>query len=421
MSLRTDPRGRELRGDVAIGARVGEVRLHRVVGDDREPVLVPATRRRSSTDDLHCGARLDPRRHERALRADVVLGALGRLEEARPVDAGVLHEHLRRELAAVAQAVLRLRDVVALDGELAVLDLRDALAELVVFRCISRARLRSSAKGTVVVAPSGSGSTMPCPEKRARLEDGDRTALEQAAGLVGEARHAKRVRLRVGHAAVGREEEDRLAGHAFREEHDHRRALVGDGGDGLRKIVARRARLDGDRRERAQVARRGNVLAAPAAAAATWAGDIAARVAGPRREQPPRPSRWRPPRPNPCFACRRRSSLLRPCKLAARRAHRPRPRGRIRPRRGIVGATGAAARPAGRRLLVQARLALRNVRNHLAHVGDGGPGRDDRRSQGRLERERRAGDERELHALPIFRRRDSERCPTPASRSRRRR
>ena len=31
-------------------------------------------------------------------------------------------------------------------------------------RCVSTARLRSSAKGTVVVAPSGNGSTIPCPK-----------------------------------------------------------------------------------------------------------------------------------------------------------------------------------------------------------------------------------------------------------------
>jgi hypothetical protein len=167
-----------------------------------------------------------------------------------PGDARVLDQELGRIGAPVADAVLRLGHSVALDRQLPVLDLGDALAELIELLVLVHrhpALERERHRGR---RPLGQGVHHPLPQERALLEDRDGPSLERAFGLVGEARHAERVAVGVGNAAVGREEEQRLTRHLPGDQHDHRGALVRDR-DRVGQDVARRAALDRDGSERA--------------------------------------------------------------------------------------------------------------------------------------------------------------------------
>ena len=89
-------------------------------------------------------------------------------------------------------------------------------------------------------------------EEGSLLEDGDGPTLEHAGGAVGEAPDAERMAVRVGHAAVWREQVEGLARHLPREQHHHRRTAVRDG-DRQRQVVARDAALDVDGREGQEV------------------------------------------------------------------------------------------------------------------------------------------------------------------------
>ena len=296
---------------------------------------------------------------------------------------GCLTRILACVVAAVADAVLRLRDAVALDRELAVLDLGEPRPRPR-RTCGPRRRrwLRSSANGTVAVAPAGSGSTIPWP----RNAPPSKTAIGPRSSTplvrVGEARHAERVARRVGDAAVGREEKQRLAGDAPRQEHHHRRAPVGDR-DGQRQVVARRAALDRDRRERAKVAR--------------------GRDERPGRRRSGRlhlgRGHGRPGRANRRGGSHRSAGAPLALLVGGPSRHRRRP---VPPRPPLRPAPAGAP---GRELAGSCASdvsRVRHRRDHLALVGHGRPRRDDGRPQLRLERERSARDERQLHVLPVL-------------------
>ena len=70
----------------------------------------------------------------------------------------------------------------------------------------------------------------------------------------------------------------------------------------------------------------------------------------------------------------------------------------------LLDVCGSRSRRRRRRLrfLAERRLRARHGRDDLALVGHGRPRRDHRRPEVRLERERRARDERELHVLPVL-------------------
>src|ERR1019366_238183 len=114
-----------------------------------------------------------------------------RVEEARAPDARVLHEQLGRELAAAAHPVPAPRHLIALDRELAVLDLGEAGAALVVLAVLidGDAPLERERDGRGGLG--GQRVDHPLPPERAALEDRDGPALERAARAVLEARHAK--------------------------------------------------------------------------------------------------------------------------------------------------------------------------------------------------------------------------------------
>ena len=118
----------------------------------------------------------------------------------------------------------------------------------------------------------GSGSTMPWPRNApfSKTAMGPRSSRPSVSLVKRTTRNGCDQRIR--HAAVGREEEDRLARHGFGEQQHHRRALVRDVDRG-RQVVARGARLDRHRRERGLAGPSGSdaALPRPAARGARWA------------------------------------------------------------------------------------------------------------------------------------------------------
>ena len=91
-------------------------------------------------------------------------------------------------------------------------------------------------------------------KKAALAEKGERPALKQATGLVGEARYSEGMGGRIGHARIRGEQVGGLAWHFLVRQEQHGGVVVGDG-DRVGQFVASRATRDCHCGQRGQVAR----------------------------------------------------------------------------------------------------------------------------------------------------------------------
>ena len=91
-------------------------------------------------------------------------------------------------------------------------------------------------------------------KKAALAEKGERPALKQTAGLVGETRDPERMRGRIGHARIRGEQVGGLAWHFLVRQEQHGGVVVGDG-DRVGQFVAGGAARNCHCGQRGQIAR----------------------------------------------------------------------------------------------------------------------------------------------------------------------
>ena len=195
------PGGAKLRGCLALAVRSSQVLLDRVISQIVQPFLGLPAALALVEHKLLAGVARDLDRNQGAACSHVVFGALGRLDEFHSVLSRVLEPDRVWLIHAALEFVARARSHLPLDDQVARLDLKEPRAFLHVFCTALDRQTAFQAKGHSGAGAVGQRIDNALAKKTTLAEKGERPALEQAAGLVGEARDPERMRSRIRHAA----------------------------------------------------------------------------------------------------------------------------------------------------------------------------------------------------------------------------